>query len=95
MSKRSQHVFLMLASQAGCVAVALWMQHQFLQSAAFSAAVDQAWDELDVEIGKVAPRIDDPAIFAIQRIPYRSARRRSTVEAAGSAIEHLDPLGGG
>ncbi len=64
MSKRAQHVCLMLVSQAGCVAVGLWMQRQFLQSAAFSAAVDQAWIELDAEVGEVAPSIDDPAISA-------------------------------
>ncbi|MCH7631872.1 MAG: hypothetical protein IIB59_01560 [Planctomycetes bacterium] len=64
MSKRAQHLCLMLASQVGCVAVGLWMQRQFLQSAAFSAAVDQAWIELDAEIGPVALSIDDPAISA-------------------------------
>lgn len=88
MSKRAQHLCLMLASQVGCVAVGLWMQRQFLQSAAFSAAVDQAWVELDAEIGPVALSIDDPAISA--EAPLDSAQGR----LSGLLREHNSRMAG-
>lgn len=47
-SKRSKHILGVLLAQAGCLAVGLWMQFQFVRSSASDAAVKAAWKQLEL-----------------------------------------------
>ncbi len=47
MSTRARHIWLMIVTQAGCVAVGLWMQHRFVVASVARASVQQVWSDIE------------------------------------------------
>lgn len=64
-SRRSKHIFGVLLAQAGCLAVGLWMQFQFVRSSARDAAVDAAWKQLELTADRSEAAFKDHDVKSI------------------------------
>ncbi len=49
MSRQSKHVWFVIVTQAGCLAVGLWMQHRYIFSATTLAARELAWTDIETD----------------------------------------------
>ena len=58
-SKRVQHVGLVILVQAGCLAVGLWVQYRYSLSSAESAAVVEAQSDMDAFAVRLATELSD------------------------------------
>ena len=47
MSKRAKHLCLVILAQAACVAVGLWMEHQYVKSCVYQAAEEEARSDME------------------------------------------------
>lgn len=53
MNIRAKHVLVTILAQAGCLAVGLWMQYQFLESSVASEGLNAAWTDVEREAERV------------------------------------------
>jgi len=87
-SRRVKHISLVIGAQSACLAVGLWMQHRFVQSASREDATKQEWTELHEVAQRIAPSLSN-ASDAIQSADREESGHLERLMNAASP-----PLGG-
>lgn len=95
MSKRVKHVCLVIAAQAVCLAVGLWMQYRFVVTSTKAEATEHAWIELEQSAQSILKYFDGVSAphFEAETIDVVHLRRQAASavsQATGVCIVDQD-----